>query len=92
MRTVPFDLLHRFMDSELWVYFHEQMYMVRHDFHLYDVDTELLTNFLYEFFQAHIDTIDQDLSAIFWTPNHMILAGVHHIMIAFIFHVSYYAT
>jgi len=62
------------------------MDVVRHDFHLYDVDAELLADFLYEFLQAHIDTIDQDLAAVFWTPDHMIFAGVHHIMIAFIFH------
>ena len=74
------------MDTELWVYLHEQMYMVRHDFHLYDVDAKLVANFLYEFLQSHIDTIDQDLSAVFWTPDHMIFTGVHHVMITFIFH------
>ena len=62
------------------------MDVVGHDFHLYDVDAVFVADFLYEFLQSHIDTIDQDLAAIFWTPNHMILARVHHIVIAFIFH------
>ena len=60
--------------------------MVGHDFHLYDVDVVFAADFLYEFLQAYIDTVDQDLAAVFWTPDYMILAGVHHIVIAFIFH------
>ena len=74
------------MYAKLRVYLHEQMHMLGHDFHLYDVDAKLIADSLYEFFQTHIDTIDQDLTAVFWTPDHMILAWVHHIMIAFIFH------
>ena len=74
------------MYAKLRVYLHEQMHMVRHDFHLYVVDTKLIADFLYEFLQANIDTIDQDLAAVFWTPDHMVFAGVHHIVIAFIFH------
>ena len=74
------------MDAELQVYLHEQMDVVGHDFHLYDVDMVFFADIFYEFLQANIDTIDQDLTAVFWTPNHMIFAGVHHIMIAFIFH------
>lgn len=64
----------------------EQMDVVGHDFHLYDVDVVFAADFLYEFLQAYIDTVDQDLAAVFWTPDYMILAGVHHIVIAFIFH------
>lgn len=62
--------------------------MVWHDFHLYDVDVKLIADFLYEFLQSHIDAIDQDLSAVFWTPDHMIFTGVYHVMIAFIFHTN----
>ena len=62
------------------------MHMVGHDFHLYDVDMVFAADFLYELLQAQIDTVDQDLTAIFWTPDYMILAGVNHIVIAFIFH------
>lgn len=60
--------------------------MVRHDFHLNDVNAELIADFLYEFLQANINTIDQDLTVVFWAPNHMIFTGVHHIAIVFIFH------
>ena len=76
------------MNTKLRIYFHEQMYMVRHDFHLYDVDAIFLANSLYQLFQPCIDTIDQDLTAVFWTPNHMIFAGVHHVTIAFVFHTN----
>lgn len=31
------------MDTELWVYFHEQMHMVWHNFHLNDVDVVVIT-------------------------------------------------
>lgn len=60
--------------------------MIWHDFHLYDIDAEFMTNFTYEFLQAGIDTIDQDLTAVFWTPDHMVLARAHHIVVALIFH------
>jgi len=76
------------MDAELWVYLHEQMHMIWHDFHLNDVDTVFVTDFFYEGFQSYINTIDQDLASIFWTPDHMILAGVHHIVVDFIFHTN----
>ena len=74
------------MDADLRVYLHKQMHVIRHDFHLYDVDAELIADFSYEFFQSDIDAIDQDFSPVFWTPDHMIFTGVYHIMIAFIFH------
>jgi len=48
--------------------------------------SHILLVLYYEFLQSHIDTIDHDLSAVFWTPDHMIFTGVHHVMIAFIFH------
>ena len=51
-----------------------------------------MTDFVYEFLQAGIDTIDQDLTAVFWTPDHMVLTGVHHIVVALIFHENHYAT
>ena len=71
------------MDTELWVYFHEQMHMVWHNFHLNDVDVVVITDFFYEGFQSFINAIDQDLTAVFWTPNHMIFARVHHIVVSF---------
>ena len=74
------------MYAKLRVYLHEQMDVVGHDFHLYDVDVVFAADFLYEFLQAYIDTVDQDLAAVFWTPDYMILAGVHHIVVALIFH------
>lgn len=74
------------MDAKLRVYLHEQMHMVWHNFHLNDVDAVFTTNFFYKGFQAYINTIDQDFTSIFWTPHHMIFAGVHHIVIALIFY------
>lgn len=68
-------------------YLHEQMHMVWHNFHPDDLDAALTTNFFYEGFQPYINTIDQDLTSIFWTPDHMILAGAHHI-VALVFHRS----
>ena len=60
--------------------------MIWHDFYLYDIDAEFMTNFIYEFLQADIDTIDQDLTAVFWTPDHMVLARVYHVVVALVFH------
>ena len=36
------------MYAKLRVYLHEQMHMVRHDFHLYDVDTKLIADAAYK--------------------------------------------
>mgnify|MGYP004543594335 CR=1 FL=1 len=74
------------MYAKLRGYLHEQMDVVGHDFHLYDVDVVFAADFLYEFLQAYIDTVDQDLAAVFWTPNHMIFARVDHIFIALVLH------
>jgi len=41
----------------------------------------------HDFHFNHVD-IDQDLAAIFWAPYHMILAGIDHMMIAFIFYIN----
>ena len=57
--------------------------MVWHNFHLNDVDVVVITDFFYEGFQSYINAIDQDLTAVFWTPNHMIFARVHHIVVSF---------
>lgn len=76
------------MNTELRVYLHKQMHMVGHDFHLYDVNMKLITDFFYKLIQSCINTIDQDLTAVFWTPDHMIFARVHHIMITFVFHAN----
>lgn len=38
------------------------------------------------FFKRISTPLTKTLQAVFWTPDYMILAGVHHIVIAFIFH------
>ena len=37
------------MHTELRIYFHEQMHMIRHDLHLNDINMVLIADFLYEF-------------------------------------------
>ena len=74
------------MDPKLRGYLQKQMHMVRHNFHLNDVDAIFIANFFYEAFQPNVYTIDQNLAAVFWTPDHVIFAGVYHIVVAFIFH------
>ena len=58
--------------------------MVWHNFHLNDVDVVVITDFFYEGFQSYINAIDQDLTAVFWTPSHMIFARVHHMLFPFV--------
>ena len=74
------------MDAKMLVYFNQQMHIVRHDFHLNEAKTSFLTNLLNQRFEASIHSIDQDLSAVFWTPNHMIFARIDHIAITLIVH------
>ena len=75
------------MDAKLRVYFNQQMHMIWHDFRLNEAKSPFLANLLKQRFEPVIHPIDQDLSAVFWTPNHMIFARIDHIAIALIFHV-----
>lgn len=88
MRRRAFDVTYSTIYAILWVNLYQQMHMVWHDFHLDDIDVAFFADSLYQLFQTHINSIDQDLTAIFWAPNHMVLAGVHHIFVAFVFHAD----
>ena len=86
--SLAFDGFDRTMDAKLRVYLHEQMHMIWHDLHLNDINAQLSASFKNQFFQPDINAIDQNLTAIFWTPNHMIFAGVEHIVVRLIFHAN----
>ncbi len=47
---MSFDLLDSLMDAKLWVYFQEQMHMIRHEFHFDDFHVHGGARFLNEFF------------------------------------------
>ena len=76
------------MDTELGVYFNQQMHMVWHDFHLNEVEGSLSTNLLNKRFEPAVYPIDQDLTAIFWTPDHMIFTRIDHITVILIVHIA----
>ena len=60
----------------------------RHDFHLDEINVKFRANLFCKFFKAYINPIDQYLTAIFWTPNHMIFTRVDDIVIVSIFHID----
>ena len=87
MRRYTFDVSHRPVDSILRVYFHQEVYMVWHDFHFDYIGVDSTSGLLYQLLQPLRDFIGQYASPIFRTPNHMILAWIDYVMIRFVFHV-----
>jgi ABC-type uncharacterized transport system permease subunit len=79
---IALQILDGTMDAELWINFQQQMHVVRHDFHLKDIESVVFGYFLKKGFQSVVNTIGKYLAAIFRTPNDMVLAGIDNISIA----------
>ncbi len=62
------------MNTKLWVYFAQQVYMIGHHFQLDDGSLKFLSRLVEYLFQEHIHAVDQQLATIFGTPNLMIFA------------------
>ena len=81
-------MVYRFVNTILRVYFDKQMHVIRHDFHFDYIGIDIGTDCLYQLLQSCVYTINENLTPIFGSPDHMILTGIEHITIAFISHIS----
>ncbi len=57
--------------------------MIRHHFEFFDFCLLLFTHLTNDLFEPLINRRYQHLSPIFRTPDHMIMAGIDHISVAF---------
>jgi len=64
--------------------------MVWHHFQFQYFTTQFLCNLIDDFFQAFIDTTNQNLATELRTKDHRIFAGVLNMAIAFVAHTFYY--
>jgi hypothetical protein len=67
--------------SELRVYLDQQMDLVRPDFQRHHFGSIPRSGLMYQLKQAFGDFIHENLTAIFGTPNDVIFAAVHDIVI-----------
>ena len=69
------------MDSELRIYFQQQVHMIWHDFHFDDVKVVFGRDGLYELLQSHIHTIYEYFSTILRTEYNMIFTGIYDVTV-----------
>jgi putative transposase len=76
------DQLYQPVDSELWIDFNEQMYVIGHHFHLDQFRTGFKDHFPNQILEPFINAVDQDLATILGAENNVVLAAVGHVVIA----------
>jgi hypothetical protein len=83
-RRTAFHQLHQAMNAKLGVYIHEKMHMSRHHFECFDLCLVLFTDLTNDLFEPLINGRHQHLSPLVRTPDHLIMAGIEHISVAFV--------
>ena len=81
-RAATLDALNKFVDAELWVYFAQQMYMIRHHFQFQHFASCFVRNLLDDSFQSLVHAVYQHLAAVFRAKDDVVLAGVDHAVVA----------
>ena len=75
------------MNSKLRINLTQNMNMIGHHFKFDDFTFQFISDLLNDFIQPNIYAVYKYLAAILRTKNHMVLAGVDNMPIAFIFFV-----
>ena len=57
----------------------QQMHVIRHNFEFYQIKAVFAADFGDQFLKSGVHSVDQDLTAILRTPDHMILTGVDYV-------------
>jgi len=66
----------------LGIYLTKKVHVVGHNFELDDFGSEFLRCLEQDFFQARIHTVHEHWPAILGTPNDVVLARVHEVVVA----------
>ena len=80
------DMLNRLVDSELGIYFQQQMHMVWHDLHFDYIDLNFRSRLQHQLLQTAFHFSNKDFASILWTPDNVVFAGVDYVGIGFVFH------
>lgn len=80
--SIAFQVFNNFVNPELRIAFDQQMYMVRHDFHLDDLRPQLFHFFKKQLFQSAVDRRNEHLAAILRTEYDVIFAIKRYVVIA----------
>jgi len=83
--TSSFQQFHKQVYATLWINLTESMNGIGHDFKFDHFNLFFFCRVLDHLFESFIHAIDQNLSAIFWTPNNMIFANRYDVPITFEF-------
>src|SRR6266849_331136 len=83
-RRTPFDQFHQPMNAKLGIDTHQQVNMIGHDFQFLDLCLMFLANLPDDFLQASLDGLHQNPPPLFRTPNHMVVASVAYVPVAFV--------
>src|SRR6266849_9121906 len=83
-RRTPFDQFHQPMNAKLGIDTHQQVTMIGHDFQFLDLCLMFLANLPDDFLQASFDGLHQNLPPLFRTPDHMVVASVEYVPVAFV--------
>jgi hypothetical protein len=83
-RGTAFDSADQAMNPVLGIDFHEEMHVFRHDCEFKNLGIMFSTDNLYNRFKPGIDARNQYRTSILRTPDHVIFAGVDHVVIRFV--------
>ena len=81
-RATPLHALHKLVDAKLRVYFAQQVYVVRHDFQFQHLALCIIRHLPDDGFQSFIHAVHQHLAAILRTEDNVVLARIHHVIVA----------
>ena len=86
--TVPLSLclLDKLMNPVFRIHFDQQMHMIRHDFHLNNLNGALFSHLMNDPLQSFIHALCQDPTPVLRTPDHMLFAGEYHVVGGFVDH------
>ena len=84
MRRDTFKILDQSVNAELRVYFDQQMHVVWHDFESDDFRLIAKTDFVQQMLEPEGDFIHKNGATIFRSPDNMILAAVHDVVVRFV--------
>ncbi len=73
------------MYPELWITSNQQVYMIRHNFHLNELLSPLLNRFKDDSFQAFVYRMDEDFTSVLWTKYHVIMTDIGYVVVGFQF-------
>jgi hypothetical protein len=76
------DQLDQSMDSELWIDFDQKMDVIGHHLHLDQLASQFNDLLPNQRLESLVDTVDQHFAAVFGAKYDVVLARVHHVLVA----------